>query len=118
MPMPIENSYVQIGSDTTRFWATARVQYVPAGDATMAAWLASGRQVVLVGSEADITETLVNLGLGNLAPIPQPPPPPSPFEVLQQALMSKGVLTQADLNTATATLAATPAPVSTPPTGT
>lgn len=68
MPIPIEDSYVQIGADATRFWATARVAYVPAGDAAMAAWLGTGRTVVTVGSEADLNQTLAGLGLGELAP--------------------------------------------------
>jgi hypothetical protein len=71
MPMPAENTYIEIGGDASRYWSTARKQYVVAGDAIMATWLAAGRTPIQVASEEDISTTLASIGLGALAPIPQ-----------------------------------------------
>lgn len=68
MPLPVEDAYFQIGSDTTRFWSTAQKSYVQPNNIDLLAWLAGGRTIILLLSEASLNQLLADLGLGDLAP--------------------------------------------------
>ncbi len=70
MTMPAEDSYWQIGNDTTQFWSTAQRTYVAPDNAGLLVWLATGRTLIRVGFEGDIQTTLSDLGLGILGPLP------------------------------------------------
>ena len=68
MALLAEDAYWQIGSDATRFWSTAQKAYVVPANPGLVAWLASGRTVIAATSETALSETLADLGLGELAP--------------------------------------------------
>ena len=69
MPMPAEDAYWRIGGNPTQVWSSARRAYVPVDNPAYLAWLATGRTAIDIISEAELSKTLNNVGLGRLAPI-------------------------------------------------
>ncbi len=68
MAMPAEDAYWQIGSDTSRFWSSARRTWVSPSDAGLLAWLAQDHVLLPALTVAALNKTLADIGLTELSP--------------------------------------------------